>query len=274
VSDAVLPTAGAVYVCGAAPLSGEPARRARGAATSRRTVPRLLAFLATTGLLVSASALTPALAAAAGPTITVKGANPHPRHGPDAAVLYECPLSVTYSGGAPGAMVNVDVVTVTPTTPTGQTVLVGGPRALTLSGSGDAAAVSSQSDLTFTGVTSQPDPNSDLYKIQVRVTDGAVVTTSAFWVADCVPAASPPTTTTTTTTLAPAAPISTTTTTIQAVVLGETITRGPAPAVVAGTRTTLPATGSNTLALLMLAGLLLAGGSAMTLFAKLGGRTR
>ena len=240
--------------------------------------------------------LATAIGASANPSLTVKGLNTGPRTGPDGGPLNECPLTVTYSGGTPSGTVNVDVISVSPTTPTGKSVLVSGPKSVTLNPSGDAQVVFSTTDFDFSGFVSTP-PSDDNYKIQVVVTPGP--TTLTFWVADCVPenAPTPPsttsstsTTTTTTTTVKTGTetnvipPTTTTTAAPGAVVLGQQITASPAaapaaaaPAVaVQGTTTQaqLARTGSNTTGWLISSIALLLIGAALTVFARVGRATR
>lgn len=254
---------------------------------------RLFAFLAAAAVMAGAGMLATAIGAAASPTLTVKGLNTGPRTGPDGGPLNECPLTVTYSGGTPSGSVNVDVISVSPTTPTGKSVLVSGPKTVALSSSGGAAVVFSTSDFDFSGFVSTP-PSDDNYKIQIVVTPGP--TTMTFWVADCVPENAPPptsstssSTTTTTTTVKSGTetnvipPTTTTTTGGTAVVLGQQITASPAaapaaaaPAVAVQGATTaqLAKTGSNTSGWLVSSIVLLLMGAALTVFSRVGRATR
>jgi hypothetical protein len=249
---------------------------------------RVVACLAATMVLVGAGALMFA-AQAAGPTLTVKGANFNPRFGPDGVVLHECPLTVTYAGGTSSGTVTVDVVTVAPIQPTGMSVMAGGPKTVHLDASGGGTVAVSAADFNFTGVTSNPDPNSDLFKIQVIVNPGGTALT--FWVADCDQAGTPPTVQTTTTTTTTAPPTTTATTVaptsitsapttvkVPTQVLAQTITANGVPAQALATQAvtapTLAKTGSHTGVLLMLAIWLLVAGAAVTLFSKLGRAAR
>jgi len=254
---------------------------------------RLFAFLAAAALLAGVGMLATAIGASANPSLTVKGLNTGPRTGPDGGPLNECPLTVTYSGGTPSGTVNVDVISVSPTTPTGKSVLVSGPKSVNLNPSGDAQVVFSTADFDFSGFVSTP-PSDDNYKIQVVVTPGP--TTLTFWVADCVPANAPPstptsstsTTTTTTTTLKTGTetnviPPTTTTTAApggNAVVLGQQITASPAAApaaaapAVAVQGTQQARTGSNTSGWLISSIALLLIGAALTVFARVGRAAR
>jgi hypothetical protein len=255
----------------------------------RRMIRWVVSLVAATAVVVGGGALTAAVWAA-GPTITVKGANFNPRFGPDGVILHECPLSVIYAGGAPSGTVTVDVVTVAPTVPAGKSILVGGARTVALNSSGGATVAISANDFTFTGVVSQPDPNADLFKIEVVINPGP--TTSTFWVADCDQTGTPPPpttappTTTATTTATTAAPTTTTptiggtsATSIPTQVLAQTLTNQPssggqtpanALAAQAVNQPALAKTGSHTGVLLMVAVWLLLIGLAVTVFSKLG----
>jgi hypothetical protein len=256
---------------------------------------RLFASLAAAALLAGVGMLATAIGASASPSLTVKGLNTGPRTGPDGGPLNECPLTVTYSGGASSGTVNVDVISVSPTTPTGKSVLVSGPKSVTLDPSGDGQVVFSSADFDFSGFVSTP-PSDDNYKIQVVVTPGP--TTLTFWVADCVPenAPKPPTTptsststtTTTTTTVKTGTetnviPPTTTTTAApggNAVVLGQQIIASPAAApaaaapAVAVQGAQLARTGSNTTGWLISSIALLLIGAALTVFARVGRAAR
>jgi hypothetical protein len=256
---------------------------------------RLFAFLAAAALMAGVGMLATAIGAAASPTLTVKGLNTGPRTGPDGGPLNECPLTVTYSGGTPSGSVNVDVISVSPTTPTGKSVLVSGPKTVALDSSGDAAVVFSTSDFDFSGFVSTP-PSDDNYKIQIVVTPGP--TTLTFWVADCVPENAPPptsstssstsTTTTTTTTVKGGTETNvippTTTTTVggTAAVLAQQITASPAAAPAAApavavqgaTQAQLAKTGSNTSGWLLSSIVLLLIGAALTVLSRVGRAAR
>ena len=252
---------------------------------------RLFAVLAAAALLAGAGMLVTAIGASASPSLTVQGLNKGPRTGPDGGPLNECPLTVTYSGGTANGTVNVDVISVSPTTPTGKSVLTNGPKTVSLNSSGGADVVLSTQDFNFTGFVSTP-PQDDNYKIQIVVTPGP--TTMTFWVADCVPESgttSSPTssTTTTSTTMATgtetnAAPTTTTTTAGgTAAVLGTQIQATPAAAPAAAPSVAvqgatqaqqLARTGSNSTGWLVWSIALLLVGAVLAGFSRVGRATR
>jgi LPXTG-motif cell wall-anchored protein len=256
---------------------------------------RLFAGLAAAAMLAGAAMLATAIGAAASPSLTVSGLNKGPRTGPDGSTLYECPLTVTYSGGAPSGSVNVDVISVSPTTPTGKSVLANGPKTVSLNSSGSANVIFSTQDFDFSGFVSTP-PSDDNYKIQVVVSPGP--TTMTFWVADCVPEGGTPGSSSSTPTSASptSSPPTSTAGSVEtnvattppssasgnAAVLGQQIVAAPAPAQAAApsvavqgaTQTALPKTGSNTTGWLISSIALLVLGAGLALCSRIGRATR
>lgn len=255
----------------------------------RQITGKLFAGLAAAAMLAGAAMLATAISASASPSLSVSGLNKGPRTGPDGDTLYECPLTVTYSGGARNGTVTVDAISVSPTTPTGKSVLTDGPKTVSLDSSGKAQVIFSTQDFNFSGFMSTP-PSDDNYKIQIVVNPGP--TTLTFWVADCVPEGGPTTTTTTSTTSTTTPPTTAATTATTSTpttasgnvsVLGQEVLAAPkaapaaAPAVVVEGATvakTLPKTGSNTTGWLISSVVLLLAGAGMALFSRVGRAAR